>query len=149
MKTQIGNLINGAKNVIRDFSCEKYETAKQSTSHIGYAGTNIKERQEIAMRVYEENGDTLHIIVRGIELRLKIHKSFSGKSWWWQTELTDEQYSTICKTSIGVGAKLNSYSLIVNDDCTVCVHTFHRRNECQTWKPGYTHNIDEAFVTIL
>lgn len=149
MKTQISNLINGARNVIRDEAHEKYITAKQATSHVGYAGTSHNERQEIGAHVYTENGDTLHVNVRGVELTLQIHKSMSGKSWYWRTELTEEQYKTICQTSIGVGTNLRSYVLNINGDCTVYVQTFNRRTERQNWRNGYTHNIDEAFVTIL
>ncbi len=149
MKTQISNLINGARNVIRDEAHEKYKYAKQATSHVGYAGANDNERQEIGACVYAENGDTLHVNVRGVELTLQIHKSMSGKSWYWSAYLTDEQYQQICPTPIGVGDNLHFYELGVNSDCRVYIQIFNRRNERQIWREGYTHNIDEAFVTIL
>ncbi|HBV83565.1 MAG TPA: hypothetical protein DEB74_12415 [Lachnospiraceae bacterium] len=149
MKTQISNLINGAKNVIRDEEHEKYITAKQAATHVGYAGTYAKERQEISERVYHENSDTLHINVRGVELTLQIHKSMSGKSWYWSVSLTDKQFQQICHTSIGVGENLRSYELEINYDCRVYVQTFNRKNERRIWREGYTHYIDEAFVTIL
>lgn len=150
MKTQISNLINGAMNVIRDEEHEKYLTATQATSHVGYAGTNDKERQEISARVYYENGDTLHVNVCGIELTLQIHKSLSGKSWYWSVSLTEKQFQQICcHTSIGVGKYLHSYVLEINYDCRVYVQTFNRKNERRIWREGYTHYIDEAFVTIL
>lgn len=149
MKTQITYLINGKKNVIRDKENVKYATARIATSHIGYAGTSNKQRQEIATQVYAENGDTLHITIRGIELTMPIHKSMSGKSWLWSTELTEEQYHTICGSSLGVGKNLNSYTLTFYDDCTVEISVYHRENERQAWRCGYTQYIDEAFVTIL
>lgn len=46
MKTQIKNLINGCKDVCRMLEHPKYATAKQATSHIGYAGTNDKDSAE-------------------------------------------------------------------------------------------------------
>lgn len=149
MKTQIENLINGAKKVIRDNGHKKYISAKSSTSHEGYAGSSYELRNEIARRVYEENGDTLHVIVRGVELTLDLSKSGSGNPLYWCAEITEEQYRNICPTSIGVGAKLSCYLLMINYDCTVNIQTFHRSNDRQSWKLGYTHNIDEAFVKIL
>lgn len=149
MKTQISNLINGSKNVIRFENHSKYQSASPATSHVGYAGTNSRERNEIAERVYNENGDNLHIIVRGIELNMPIHKSVSGKTWSWGTELSSEQYKAICGEPWGIGKDLNSYTFTISDDCTVHASVYHRKNERQEWKHGYTYDIDEAFVTIL
>lgn len=150
MKTQITNLINGAKNVIRDEKNAKYLNAEPATSHTGFAGTCSSVRMNTAARVYNENGESLHVVVRGVELVLPIHKSVSGKSWIWGAELTEEQFNTICGFSFGVSDKaINKYTLIVNGDCTVRVEVSHRQNERQNWKAGYIYNLDEAFVTIL
>lgn len=149
MKTQISHLINGRKNVIRCENHSKYQSASLATSHVGYAGTNSRERNAIAEKVYNENGDNLHIIVRGIELNMPIYKSVSGKTWRWEIELSAEQYQVICGVSWGIGKYLNAYTLTISGDCTVHASVCHRKNERQEWRSGYTYDIDEAFVTIL
>lgn len=149
MKTQISHLINGAKNVIRDENHKKYTTAKQATSHIGYAGSNYNKRQEIAARVHCENGDNLRINIRGVELTLELNHSTTGKTWWYECALTQDQYSQICQTSLGIGANINEYHLYISSSCFVEVRSFHAVREGQTLKQGYSPYIDEAFVTIL
>lgn len=147
MKTQISNLINGSKNVIRNMEDAKYTTAKPATSHNGYAGTNRDERNEIAAKVYEENGDTLNITAKGINLTLPIHVSTTGKSWSWGCTLTEEQY-------VALGGRytegtLKSYSLQINMDCTVTLYSFTRKSEAATWKQSNMTDIDESFIQII
>lgn len=43
MKTQIKDLISGRKDVIIDETNAKYDNANKSTSHNGFAGTNVEE----------------------------------------------------------------------------------------------------------
>lgn len=148
MKTQITNLINGAKNVIRNMEDAKYMTAKPATSHIGYAGTNRDERNEIAAKVYEENGETLNITAKGIALTLSIHRSTTGKTWSWGCHLTEEQY-----VSLGgqyTEGTLKSYSLEVLMSCEVVLYSFTRRSEAAQWRgAGPMTYLDESFIQIL
>lgn len=50
MKTQICDLINGSKNVIRDLSASKYAGCPAGTS-AEFAGTTIRERGAVAEAV--------------------------------------------------------------------------------------------------
>lgn len=150
MKTQISHLINGAMNVIRYEAHEKYTTAnKDTSSYMGYVGSNCNERQEIATRVHSENGDTLRINIRGVELTLEFNHSTTGKTWWYECALTQDQYSQICQTSLGIGTKINEYHLNISMYCLVEVRSFHAGREGRPLKLGYSQYIDEAFVTIL
>lgn len=148
MKTQITNLINGAKNVIRNMEDAKYMTAMPATSHNGYAGTNRDERNEIAAKVYEENGDMLNINAKGIALTLPIHRSTTGKTWSWGCPLTEEQY-------VALGGQytegtLKSYSLEVLMSCEVVLYSFTRRSEAAQWRSvGPMTYLDESFIQIL
>lgn len=77
MKTQICDLINGSKNVIRDLSASKYAGCPAGTS-AEFAGTTIRERAEAAEAVKLENPETLRINVRGVELVLQA----DGHEFW-------------------------------------------------------------------
>lgn len=147
MKTQIDQLINGSKNIIRNLEDTKYLTAKQATSHIGYAGTNREQRNEIAYRVYAENGDTLNIIARGINLTLNISRSLSGKSWSWSCELTEDQYKAL--GGWHTDGTLKSYSLTITGDCEVILYSFTRKSEAAQWRQSWMEYLDESYITIL
>ena len=143
MKTQITNLINGMKNVVRDEQHEKYLNAKPATSHIGYAGS--ENRAEIAQRVFAENGETLNIMLSGVELQLHLAKSTTGKTLWYTCELSEE----IANQFMFTNGNSRSYTLIIDSNMTVCINKFVRRNERAKWRFSYYQYIDEAFITIL
>jgi len=145
--TQITELINGAKNVIRKEDAAKYATAKMATSHNGYAGTNAKERARIAQLVFQEHGETMNVEVRGVALTLTKGTSLSGRTSWYGSELTEEQYKAI-GGAYTEGA-LKSYSLVINGDMMVYINSFTRKSEAARWKMSHYDYIDEAFVTIL
>ena len=148
MKTQITNLINGAKNVIRNMEDAKYMTAKPATSHNGYAGTNRDERNEIAAKVYAENGDALNITAKGIALTLPIHRSTTGKSWSWNCDLTEEQYTALGGTY--TEGTLKSYALTMTMSCEVILRSFTRKTEAAQWREvGPMTYLDESFIQIL
>lgn len=129
MKTQINNLVSGTTGIV---------------------GTSYAIRHEISKRVLEENGDTLRVNVKGVELELHRSCSCSGKSWWWTTQLTKEQYMTITdNNSLGCSTNLNSYSLTIDCDCHATAYVAHRANERQQWRAGYSHMIQEKYFTIL
>lgn len=148
MKTQITNLINGSKNVIRNMEDAKYMTAKPATSHNGYAGTNREERADVAARVYRENGDKLRIIANGIALTLPIHRSTTGKSWEWNCDLSEEQYTALGGTY--TEGTLKAYGLAVTMDCEVVLRSFTRRSEAAQWREvGPMTYLDESFIQII
>lgn len=147
MKTQINHLINGTDKIIRNMKDPKYLSAPKNTSHRGYAGSNREYRNEVAAKVYEENGDTLNIKARGINLTLNIYRSISGKSWYWSCELTEEQYLTL-----GGGltdGNYKKYEISIFQDCTVYLHNLTRKSEDAKWHQSYGEYLDESFIEIL
>lgn len=148
MKTQIANLINGSKNVIRNMEDAKYNTAKPATSHNGYAGTNREEREEVADKVYAENGDTLNITAKGIALTLHIQRSTTSKSWSWNCDLTEEQYTALGGTY--TEGALKSYALSMTMSCEVILRSFTSKSEAAQWREvGPMTYLDESFIQIL
>ena len=147
MKTQINDLINGTKKIIRNMEDQKYIDAPQATSHIGYAGTNREHRAEVAMKVYEENQNQLRITAKGIDLTLPISHSTTGKSWSWSCDLTEEQYRHLGGTR--TEGTLKHYIMRVNMDCTVTLYSLTRRSEAAQWRQSDMTDLDESFITIL
>lgn len=147
MKTQISNLINGSEYVIRDMANPKYANANRSTSHLGYGGTNRKERNAIATMVHDENPDALHVSVRGIDLTLPISYTTTGKSWWWRCDLTQEQYIALGGTF--TNGNIKSYALNIFADCTAAIYSFTKKSQNAQWRQSNMAYIDESFVTIL
>ena len=146
MKTQITNLINGRKNVIRNMEDPKYATAKPATSHDGFAGTNREERNEVAEKVHRENPEALTIIARGVALTLPIAYSTTGKSWSWGCELTEAQYTALGGTL--TEGTLKAYRLTVNMDCTATLYSFTRKSEAAQWRQSNMTDLDESFIQI-
>lgn len=147
MKTQIQNLINGAKNIIRQEGHEKYLTAKPATSHNGWAGTNRDERAKIAAKVHEENPDGMTIEAAGQRIKLRIFESCSQKSWLWAAELNEEQYKALGGTYTEGNHKM--YLLHINMDCTVQLYSLTKTIAIAQWRQSNETYIDEAFITIL
>ncbi len=148
MKTQIQNLINGAKNIIRNEADEKYTTAKPATSHIGYAGTNREERERIAAAVIAENPGSLEIEARGLTLSLHKRTSVSGKTITYETALTEDEYKILVGVSSLPGTLERSFSLCINNDMTVRVDRFSRKSPNAMWKLKEYIYLDEAFIVI-
>lgn len=95
MKTQICDLINGAKNVIRDLSASKYAECPAGTS-AEFAGTMISERAAVAEAVKLENPEMLHVNVRGVELVLQADRAkTSGRIVNYCADITATQWCTI------------------------------------------------------
>ena len=144
--TQIQDLINGAKNVIRDLSAPKYSDAAPATSHVGYAGTPQDIRTARGAAVLAENGDTLHITARGLSLDLHIGRSVSGKSWWYSTDLTQDQY--IALGGQFTAGTLKRYSMVISQDMTVTLNSFTRKSELAQWKLSHYDALDESLIVI-
>ena len=147
MKTQISNLINGSKNVIRKMDDPKYLDAKPSTSHFGYAGTNRDHRGEISAKVHQENLDGMNITANGVALRLSIAYSISGKSWSWYCGLTEDQYRKL--GGMFTDGTLKAYSISIFSDCTVALYSFTRKSEASQWRLSNMTYLDESFIKIL
>lgn len=150
MKTQIDNLINGSKNVIRDENHPKYATAKKN-AYGDYAGTSTAERTAIAEKVFAENGDEMHVTIRGVELTLHRHSSTTGKNSLYSSELTPDEYALICSGNTvewPAEMKFKSFDITIRNDCAVTVTRYGKKSEGATWKSREWHEIDEAFITI-
>ena len=143
MKTQISSLINGRANVVRDISCEKYAGMDD------IAGTNSAIREEIARKVLEENPDGMDVEVKGVRLHLGRYASCSGKTIWYNAEITREQYIAI--TGHDFPDRRLEWCAYFDIDMGMIprVTRFSRRNERATWKQKQDIVLDEAFVTIL
>ena len=127
MKTQINTLVTGTT---------------------GLVGTNSAIREEISSKVLAENGDTLRVVVKSVELELQRSCSCSGKSWRWSTELTAEQFKVIAPNALGCG-KINRYTFTIDGKCRATAQVWHRSNERKQWRFGYMHTIQEANILIL
>lgn len=145
MKTQISNLINGMKNVIRKEEDAKYLTAKQATSHVGYAGTNREERNRISEMVYSENSEIMNIEINGEKITLNRKSSTTGKTIWYSAEVSED----FARKFVNTDGRLRSYLLEITPSCEVVIYKHVRGNERQQWRLSYTQYIDESFVTIL
>lgn len=149
MKTQISNLINGARQIRRDLSHSKYINAAKATSHIGYAGTNRKIRQEIADRVIAENPDGMDIEMFGTQFHLDRSSSLSGKTISYSTEISIEDFMLLSGYVEKPFKNEGSFFLTFNNDMTVEIQKLSRYGVNAQWKYRGHVNIDEAFVKIL
>lgn len=150
MKTQISTLINGSENTLRDLTNIKYAnnpigfySGKSNVPQLG--GTPTAIRKAVAAKVAEENPDTMHINVRGVDLTLARHNSATGKSWRWEATVTAEQYKLISGMDAPAwthaGAN-NEYGIIVNGDCTAEVFA-------TSGKKGFSTIIGEEYMEII
>lgn len=143
MKTQIKSLVNGRANVVRDEENEKYLGMDD------IAGTNSAIREEIARKVLDENPDGMDVEVNGVRLHLGRYASCSGKTIWYNAEITREQYIAI--TGHDFTDRRLEWCAYFDIDMGMIprVTRFSRRNERATWKQKQDIVLDEAFVTIL
>lgn len=148
MKTQISNLINGTKRIIRDENHPKYLNAKKSSSHDGYAGTNYQERMSVANKVLEENPDNLIIEIKGKRYTLDKYVSCSDKSVMFVGKITEEDFANITGSK-SLFEHESLFSIRINNDMTVCIDMFTRKYKNIPFKQRGTVNIDEAFITII
>ena len=143
MKTQIATLINGRMNVVRDLTSEKYEGINE------IVGTNSTIRKKIARKVLDENPDGMDVEVKGIRLHLGRYASCSGKTIWYNVELTHEQYIAITGNEFPDSRLEWCAYFDVDMSMIPRVTRFSRRNERSVWKEKMSIVLDEAFVTIL
>lgn len=149
MKTQINNLINGQKNVIRNENDEKYINAPMSSSHDEYAGTNYNTRREVARRVFEENPEYLNVEVRGIKFNMPIGSSLSGKTRWFSCLITPEDYLRITGAKELPYKHETTFVLHIDELMKVRIMKSTRHSERAQWKYRGDICIGEEFVNIL
>lgn len=150
MKTQIQDIINGAKNVIRMENHPKYSNAKVN-SYGNFVGTAIDECNAIGKKIFAENGDEMHANIRGVELTLHRHSSTTGKTSWYSSELTPDEAAIIYtgnKFEWPTEMKFKSFDITIRDDCTVTITRYGKKSEGATWKAREWSGLDGAFVTI-
>ena len=148
-KTQINQLINGQKTVIRDENNPKYINAPMSTSHNGYAGTNASIREEIANKVFAENPELINIGARGKHFTLKKCSTLSGKTSWYEKSITADDFLFLSGYKMLPYTAETEYTLKVETDMKVCITLVTRRNERAQWRYRSTIYIGEEFITIL
>ena len=148
-KTQISILINGQKTVIRDENNPKYTNAPMSTSHNSYAGTNASIREEIANKVFAENPKLINICVRGKHFTLKKHSTLSGKTSWYETIITSDDFLLLSDYNMLPYTAETEYTLKIEADMKVCITLVTRRNEKSQWRYRTTIYIGEEFITII
>lgn len=149
MKTQISNLINGAKSVRRDENHSKYINAFPATSHVGYAGSNVQLRREVSGKVLAENVDGMCVQMFGKVYNLDRKTSVSGKSVWFSCPLQMDDFLLISGYQSCPYKNECSFLLTINEDMTVCIHMQTRRNEKSQWRYRGSLWIGEEFITIL
>lgn len=152
MKTQIYDLINGAKNVIRGLDASKYAECPAGTS-ADFAGTVASERATIAEAVKRENPETLRVNVRGVELVLQADRSkTSGRIVNYCSDITPAQWCTITgrgAESLEIYKFETSFSFRINADMTAEALVFARKSPGAMWRTRKYEYIDESFITIL
>jgi hypothetical protein len=150
MKTQIQDIINGAENVIRMENHPKYINSKVNSCG-NFVGTAVDERNAIGEKIFAENGDEMRANIRGVELTLHRHSSSTGKTSWYSSELTPDEYAIICTGNTfewPADMKFKSFDITIGKDCTVTVTRYGKKSEGATWKAREWNDLDGAFVTI-
>ena len=148
-KAQINQLINGQKTVIRDENNPKYINAPMATSHNGYAGTNASIREEIANNVFAENPELINIDARGKHFTLKKCSTLSGKTSWYETSITADDFLLLSGYKMLPYMAETEYALKIEADMKVCITLLTRRNERAQWRYRTTIYIGEEFITIV
>lgn len=143
MKTQIKSLVNGRANVVRDDVNDKYTGMQE------IVGTNTIIREEIARKVLDENPDGMDVEVNGVRLHLGRYASCSGKTIWYNAEITREQYIAITGNDFPDRRLEWCAYFDLSMNMIPRVTRFSRRNDRAAWKQKQDIVLDEAFVTIL
>lgn len=152
MKTQIYDLINGSKNVIRDLNASKYAECPAGTS-AEFAGTVASERAAIAEAVKLENPETLRVNVRGVELLLQADRAeASGRIIGYFSDITPAQWCAITgrsAESLKIYKFETAFCFRINADMTAEALIFARKSPGAMWRTRKYEYIDESFITIL
>lgn len=152
MKTQIYDLINGSKNVIRDLSASKYAGCPAGTS-AEFAGTAIEERAAVSEAVKLENPEALRVNVRGVELVLQADRAkTSGRIVNYYSDITPAQWCAITGRSpecLDVYKFETAFCFRINADMTAEALIFARKSPAAMWRTRKNEYIDESYITIL
>lgn len=120
-----------------------------ATSHNGYAGTNTAIREEIANKVFAENAGLIDIDAKGKHFMLKRCSTLSGKTRWYQTKITADDFLLLSSYKMLPYKAETEYSLKIEADMKVCIILYTRSNERAQWRHRSTIYIGEEFITIL
>lgn len=152
MKTQIYDLINGSKNVIRDLSASKYVSCPAGTS-AEFAGTAIEERAAVSEAVKLENPEALRVNVRGVELVLQADRAkTSGRIVNYYSDITPAQWCAITGRSaerLEIYKFETSFCFRINADMTAEALIFARKSPAAMWRTRKNEYIDESYIYIL
>lgn len=148
MKTQVSDIIDGSRNVVRGLLHPKYAVARDN---YGFAigGTDYETRKSIWERVSEENPEYIDLRIRGERVyHLKRHTSTTGKSSWYSTEITDMDY-TFITDMVNPFTFEASFTLYLTEDLTVYVSKSTRKTPNSQWKHRGNDHIGTEFVEVL
>ena len=120
-----------------------------ATSHNGYAGTNASIREEIANNVFAENPELINIDARGKHFTLKKCSTLSGKTSWYETSITADDFLLLSGYKMLPYMAETEYALKIEADMKVCITLLTRRNERAQWRYRTTIYIGEEFITIV
>lgn len=152
MKTQIYDLINGSKNVIRDLSASKYAECPAGTS-AEVAGSTMRERAAVAEAVKLENPEALRVNVRGVALVLQADRAeTSGRIVNYCADITPAQWCAITGRDaeyLKIYKFKTSFCFRINADMTAEALIFARKSPGAMWRTRKYEFIDESFITIL
>lgn len=122
--TALQYVINGRKNVIRDPIHPKYAGQRVSDRIIG---TPLEERRLLYNKMFSDK-HCFYGAVCGIEKFFKKVSSTSGKTTWFSSKLTEDEYKQIMGSSIGLKTKEeNSLFIRLSEDLELSIHNknFH------------------------
>ena len=94
----------------------------------------------------------MKVTIRNVELTLHRGYSTTGKTSWFSCELTSDEYQCITAGRTyewPADMKFKSFSLQLNQDCTITATRYGKKSEGAEWKAREWMDIDEAFVTIM
>lgn len=133
MKTQINDLVQGSQFV---------------------AGTPQEIKAERFKKVVAENPDCLRIEIKGVEIKLRINVTLSGKTIGYIKDLSLEEainlrlYPDEPEFKERYGKKY-IITLSVDSHAIVWTTAFGRKNERCQWRFRYNRNIENKYAKIL
>ena len=115
------------------------------------SGTSYAIREERGKAIIAENGDTMNITYKGVEIELKRNTSKSSKTTWYYTDLTNTQISALFPDDAmhNQNPTLVSYLFVITDECHATITRYRRKSLDATWKAGYEYRLNNNDIVIL
>lgn len=118
--TALQYVVNGRKDVIRDPIHPKYAGQRISDK---ITGTSLEERKLLYNKMFG-NRHCFFGTVCGIEKFFEKVSSESGKTTWFSSKLTEDEYRQIMGSSIGLKTKEeNSLFIRLSEDLELSIHS--------------------------